>query len=128
LNPWRLDVLVVNRFIVSSDETSTAEFTERATAALAALAARPGYLRGELGRAYDDPSHWSLLTEWESVGAYRRALGGFDVKITATPLLAQSLDEPSAYEVLARTDAGGAITTIASDRADDARGALRSRP
>ena len=29
--------------------------------------------------------HWCLVTEWESVGAYRRALGGFDVKITAVP-------------------------------------------
>lgn len=121
-------MLVVNRFIVDSDEPTTAEFTERATAALGALAVRPGYVRGELGRAYDDPTHWSLVTEWESVGAYRRALGGYDVKVTATPLLAQSLDEPSAYEILARTDSAGAVTTATSDRASDAYGALRSRP
>lgn len=119
-------MLVVNRFIVGVDDAG--DFPERAGLALAALAARPGYVRGSLGRAYDDPTHWSLTTEWESVGAYRRALGGFDVKVTATPLLAQSLDEPSAYEILARTGEDGALVTMASDRAVDPDHALRSRP
>lgn len=120
-------MLVVNRFIVPPEAAGAEDFAERATAALAALAVRPGYLRGELGRAYDDPSHWSLVTEWESVGAYRRALGGFDVKVTAIPLLAQSIDEPSAYEVLVRAAADGAVITSRSDRADDPSGPLRSR-
>lgn len=120
-------MLVVNRFVVAADPAGAADFAERAGAALAALAARPGYVRGELGRAYDDPTHWSIVTEWESVGAYRRALGGFDVKVQATPLLAQSIDEPSAYEVLARTAADGTVVTKVSDRADDPGGPLRSR-
>jgi heme oxygenase (mycobilin-producing) len=120
------DVLVVNRFVVRLDEG--ADFAERAGLALAALAARPGYVRGELGRAYDDPEHWSLVTEWESVGAYRRALGAYDVKVHATPLLAQSLDEPSAYEVLARTDGSATVVTTTSDRSVDADRPLRSRP
>ncbi|MBY8875203.1 antibiotic biosynthesis monooxygenase [Micromonospora sp. PLK6-60] len=108
-------MLVTNRFVV--DEGQSPSFTERAHAALTALAARPGYLRGELLRAYDDPRHWCLLTEWESVGAYRRALGGFDVKVHATPLLAESLDEPSAYETLASAAPDGEIVELASDRA-----------
>ncbi|WP_229402476.1 antibiotic biosynthesis monooxygenase family protein [Micromonospora okii] len=110
-------MLVTNRFVVDEDVAPT--FTERAHAALAALAARPGYLRGELLRALDDPRHWCLLTEWESVGTYRRALGGFDVKVHATPLLAESLDEPSAYETLADAAPGGPVTVNASDRAAD---------
>jgi hypothetical protein len=121
-------MLVVNRFVVPAEGPAGDEFVERATAALHALAASHGYVRGELGRAYDDPAHWSLVTEWESVGAYRRALGGFDVKVHATPLLAQSIDEPSAYEVLARTGADGTVTTAASDRAADPQRAPRSRP
>jgi heme oxygenase (mycobilin-producing) len=110
-------VLVTNRFVVDVDVA--ADFTERAHAALAALAARPGYRRGELLRAFDDPQHWCLVTEWESVGSYRRALGGFDVKVHATPLLAESLDEPSAYEPLARAEPGGPVVVAASDRAAD---------
>ncbi|MBQ1052913.1 antibiotic biosynthesis monooxygenase [Micromonospora sp. C51] len=108
-------MLVTNRFVV--DEDVAEAFTARAHAALAALAARPGYQRGQLVRALDDPRHWCLVTEWESVGTYRRALGGFDVKITAVPLLAESVDEPSAYEPLATAAPGGDVVAVASDRA-----------
>ncbi|SDZ25679.1 Antibiotic biosynthesis monooxygenase [Micromonospora pattaloongensis] len=110
-------MLVMNRFVVT--EESAPAFTERAHAALAALAARPGYRRGQLTRSLDEPDHWCLVTEWESVGTYRRALGAFDVKVYATPLLAESLDEPSAYEPLASAEPGGAVTVSASDRATE---------
>ncbi|MER5458552.1 antibiotic biosynthesis monooxygenase family protein [Micromonospora sp. NPDC002389] len=108
-------MLVTNRFVVEEDAAE--DFAGRAHAALAALAARPGYLRGQLVRALDDPRHWCLVTEWESVGTYRRALGGFDVKITAVPLLAESIDEPSAYEPLATAAPGGDVVVVDSDRA-----------
>lgn len=115
-------MLVVNRFLV--DERERADFTSRAATALAALAARPGYRAGTLGRCVDEPDHWCLVTEWESVGAYRRALGGFEVKVTAIPLLAQSIDEPSAFEQMAVGEPGGAVKVLASDRAaDGGRGA-----
>jgi quinol monooxygenase YgiN len=107
-----------NRFVIESDP---APFVERAHAALAALAARPGYVRGELTRSLDEPEHWCLLTEWASVGAYRRALGGFDVKVTATPLLAESLMEPSAYETLASAAPGADVETHTSDWAGESR-------
>jgi heme-degrading monooxygenase HmoA len=66
-------VLVLTRFVVApADE---AGFRADAAAALAALAERPGWVRGRLARAIDDGAAWLLLTEWESVGAYRRAPG-----------------------------------------------------
>lgn len=107
-------MLVVTRFVLDDADES---FVERAHTALGALAACPGYLRGRLARAFDDPAHWSIVTEWQSVGAYRRALSAFDVKMYATPLLAQSLDEPSAFEELAEVAPGGALTVTTSDRA-----------
>ncbi|HCT77302.1 MAG TPA: antibiotic biosynthesis monooxygenase [Micromonosporaceae bacterium] len=106
-------MLVFNRFIVASEADS---FVAQAHAALAALAEAPGYIRGELTRSLDDPEHWCLLTEWENVGTYRRALGRFEVKMTATPLLAQSLMEPSAYETLASIVPGGTLRIMESDR------------
>ncbi|MGH3735891.1 MAG: antibiotic biosynthesis monooxygenase family protein [Micromonosporaceae bacterium] len=109
-------MLVVNRFLVAAD--TERDFTERADAALRALAARDGFVRARLGRAADDPGHWCLVTEWRSVGAYRRALSAYDVKLYATPLLAEAIEEPSAYEVLATTD-GEAVSYAASDRASD---------
>jgi heme oxygenase (mycobilin-producing) len=110
-------VLVVNRFAVASEDQET--FGERARAALAALADRPGYLRGSLSRAYDDPDSWCLCTEWESVGAYRRALSAYEVKVAATPLLAESLDEPSAYEELALAGPAGPVQVVRSDAVAD---------
>ncbi len=107
-------MLVVNRFVVA--EEAADEFTERAHAALGALAARPGYRSGQLVRGLDDPTAWCLVTDWESVGTYRRALGAFDVKVHATPLLAESLDEPSAFEPLASAEPGESVVTRASDR------------
>lgn len=103
---------MINRFVVGGDAEP---FVTRAHAALAVLAVRPGYLRGQLSRSVDEPARWCLVTEWESVGAYRRALGAYEVKMQAIPLLAESLDEPSAYEVLACAGQSGEVVVTPSD-------------
>jgi hypothetical protein len=92
------------------------DFADRARAALAALAARPGYVRGTLGRSTDAPDAWVLLTEWENVGSYRRALGNYEVKLHATPLLASALDVPGGFEPLLDVAPGGASVARDSDR------------
>ncbi|MCU1600369.1 MAG: Antibiotic biosynthesis monooxygenase [Frankiales bacterium] len=91
------------RFDVSST-SMTADFEERARAALDVLSLRPGFVRGRLGRAADEPSVWLLTTEWDSVGSYRRSLSSYDVKLVATTLLAEGRDEPSAFEVVHAVD------------------------
>lgn len=110
-------MLVVTRFDVPVVEADA--FLVQAQAALEAFAARPGYLRGRIGRAADDPSSWVLTTEWEGVGAYRRSLSSYDVKVHGAPLLAQGRDEPSAFEVLVSVD-GDVATSVVSGRARDA--------
>jgi len=110
--------LVATRFAVGEQDSD--RFQVRAREALDALAACPGYLRGHLGRGVDDPTTWLLVTEWEGVGAYRRALSSFDVKMRASPLLAEGRNEPSGFEVLFASEAGGAILVGWSDRAADA--------
>ena len=86
------------------------------------LAAWPGFRSGRIGRAADDPSYWIMATEWEHVGAYRRALSAYEVRVHAVPLLSLAVDEPSAYEVLVSTGLGarGRDATGRSDRASDA--------
>ncbi|MBZ5735849.1 antibiotic biosynthesis monooxygenase [Nocardioides sp. TRM66260-LWL] len=93
-------MLVVVRFRVTPDSPEAATFAADLVAARDALAARPGYLSGEIGRNADDPALWTLVTRWEHVGAYRRALSAYDVKLTAVPVLGRALDEPTAYEVV----------------------------
>jgi heme-degrading monooxygenase HmoA len=66
-------------------------------ALLAALAARPGFRDGELGRSADDPSLFALVTRWDGIGSYRRALSAAEVKITGAPVWVFALDEPSVY-------------------------------
>ena len=68
-----------------------------ATELLAALAARPGFRDGELGRSADDPTLWALVTRWDGVGTYRRALSAAAVKIAGAPVWVHALDEPGAY-------------------------------
>jgi heme-degrading monooxygenase HmoA len=70
---------------------------EAVPALLAALAARPGFRDGELGRSADDPSLYALLTRWDGIGSYRRALSAAEVKITGAPVWVFALDEPSVY-------------------------------
>ncbi|MGI8577655.1 MAG: antibiotic biosynthesis monooxygenase [Nocardioidaceae bacterium] len=69
-------------------------------ACLTRLGAQPGFVAGTVGRALDDPRLWVLETHWENVGAYRRALSSYDVKLAVVPVLSQAIDEPSAYEVI----------------------------
>ena len=68
--------------------------------ALAVLGEQRGYVDGAVGRNVDDPSLWVLQTRWVGVGAYRRALSAYDVKLRAWTLLGEAVDEPSAYEVV----------------------------
>jgi quinol monooxygenase YgiN len=103
-------MIAVMHFATSDDLAAQAE------TALAALAARPGYVRGALGRSTDDPDAWVVVTEWENVGSYRRALGSYEVKLNATPLLARALDQPSAFEELLDVAPGGTAVKRPSDR------------
>ncbi|NHC12599.1 antibiotic biosynthesis monooxygenase family protein [Motilibacter deserti] len=109
-------MLAVTRHRVPPEEG--AAFLDSARTALAVLAARPGFRRGTVGRATDDPALWALTTEWESVGAYRRALSAYEVKVSAVPVLATAIDEPTAYEVLLSHDDDGGTegtTRLAAD-------------
>jgi len=115
-----MGVLVLIRFRVPDEDS--AAFRDRAHEALDLLAARPGYVRARLARAYDEPELWCLVSEWESVGAYRRALSA-ELRMRLMPLFAGALDEPSAFEVLAEAEPGGSVNVTATDV-----GSLRSRP
>jgi hypothetical protein len=111
-------VIVISRFQVA--EQGAEEFLPRARRALDAFAACPGYVRGRLGRAADDPALWTVVTEWVGVGAFRRSLSAFDVKLYAAPLLAESLDEPAAYEIIVGVEGDASSAVTASGRAADA--------
>ena len=107
-------MIVVNRYRV--DDAGGHEFLAKAKPALGALAGRPGFLDGHVGRSTDDPTSWVVVTRWESVGAYRRALSAYEVKVHAVPLMYSAIDEPGAYEVLLE-HAAGRLSAHVSDLA-----------
>lgn len=115
-------MLVLYRFAV--DERETEVFSRDAETALAALASCDGYVRGGLGRAVDEDATWLLWSEWTGVGAYRRALSNYQVKMS-TPLLSRTLPEASGFEVLAECAPGGEPVRSGSDRSDDPEAARR---
>jgi quinol monooxygenase YgiN len=91
-------VLVVNRFrCAPGDESALRADLERVHAL---LAAKPGYVDGAVGRNLDEPDLWVLTTRWDSVGAYRRALSSYELKMEGVPVLSRALDEPGAYELV----------------------------
>lgn len=113
-------MLVVTRYHVPAEEG--AAFLADGQAVLRVLAARPGYLSGRIGRATDDPTLWVLSMQWRGVGAYRRALSAYDVRLHAVPLLARAIDEPTAYELLHADGDGtaGGLGPATTGRAADA--------
>lgn len=89
-------MLVVNRFRVPPEQAE--EFRRSLERARQALAERPGHLESRIGRNVDDPELWILTSTWEHVGAYRRSLSAYEVKVHAVPVLSRAIEEPSAYE------------------------------
>jgi hypothetical protein len=110
-------VVLSTRYCVPEAEGAT--FLAQARTALAVLIAQRGALQARVGRATDDPQLWIMTCEWESVGAYRRALGAYEVKLHAVPLMSGAIEEPTAFEVLLAVDPAGA-TSGPTRRAADA--------
>ena len=108
-------MLAVTRFDVPAAEAGA--FLVDLQGLLDLLSTRPGFQRGRVGRAADEPEVWVLATEWDSVGAYRRSMSA-DVRMVAVPLLARSRDEASAFEVLRAVDAVGSSASPSRRAAD----------
>jgi len=89
-------MLAIARFSVPLADA--AQFEAHLNAALEAFSSCAGFVSGEFGQNLDELTLWSLVTHWENVGSYRRALSNNTVKMNAIPILAQAIDEPGAYE------------------------------
>ncbi|MDQ6527044.1 antibiotic biosynthesis monooxygenase [Nocardioides sp. LHD-245] len=101
-------MLVVNRFRAGEDPAGLRVDLELVHGL---LAAQSGYAGGWVGRNVDDPDLWTLTTHWVNVGAYRRALSAYDLKLHGVPVLSRAIDEPGAYEVV---EPGGVLNVAQS--------------
>ncbi len=89
-------MLVINRFRVPSGQRD--RFRSDAAAAMALLQAKPGCRELDLVQNLDEPDLWALVSRWDRVGDYRRALSGLESRMVIVPLLSCAIDEPSAYD------------------------------
>ncbi|MGQ0464308.1 MAG: antibiotic biosynthesis monooxygenase [Sporichthyaceae bacterium] len=90
-------MLLVARLVdVADPDVLAAE----AAAAFAALATRPGWVRGRLGRSLDEPGDWVLTCEWEDVGTGRRGLSTGAVRTAIMPLMSRLPHEALTYEIV----------------------------
>lgn len=90
-------MIAIARFEVPRSES--VDFEKDIKTAYEALASCVGFIDGEYGQNLDDSNLWALVTRWENVGSYRRALSAMRTKLEAIPLLARAIDEPGAYEI-----------------------------
>ncbi len=90
-------MIAIARFEVPLAES--AAFAIDAKTAYEALASCAGFVDGEYGQNLDESTLWAIVTRWENVGSYRRALSAMRTKLEAIPLLARAIDEPGAYEI-----------------------------
>ena len=90
-------MIAIARFEVPLAES--AAFAIDAKTAFEALASCAGFIDGEYGQNLDQSTLWAIVTRWENVGSYRRALSAMRTKLEAIPLLARAIDEPGAYEI-----------------------------
>lgn len=88
-------MFAISRFTVP--EERTADFRSRAEAAVGFFTGRPGCTGAWLLQNLDEPSLWTITSQWENVGSYRRSFNGYEAKMVLVSLLSEAIDEPSAY-------------------------------
>lgn len=98
-------LLVVSRYRVAPEDRD--RFVDDAERAIDVLAEQVGFLSASIGQSTDEVGLLVVRSEWTGVGAYRRALSSYAVKLSAVPLLSTAVDEPSAFEVVRNWSAAG---------------------
>ena len=88
-------MIVLNRFRVPDGQRDA--FLAQAHAAVALFNTKAGLESIDLVQNLDEPDLWALVTRWDRVGSYRRALNGFESKMVIVPMLSLAVDEASAY-------------------------------
>ncbi|MFM1966567.1 MAG: hypothetical protein RL134_2292 [Actinomycetota bacterium] len=99
---------------------------ERLREAATLFAAFPGFVDARISRAIDQGDLIVLELAWETVGAYRRALSSYDIKVPVVPIISLAIDEPTAYEVLHVRDESGSADASGALAADAASVSLGS--
>ena len=64
------------------------------------VAQSPGFLSSELGQSTDSLQDLTLIHRWEGVGAYRKFLSRYEVKLEVIPFLSKFTKESVTVEII----------------------------
>ena len=70
------------------------------TDVLGVLQSSTGFESLQLLHSPDEVNHYSVISRWENVGSYRRAVSSTAAKLVVWPFLSTMIDQPSTFETL----------------------------
>ena len=87
----------------------------------------PGFLSSELGQSTDSLQDLTLIHRWEGVGAYRKFLSRYEVKLEVIPFLSKFTKESVTVEIISDSQSDmsqSAASSLAPDAQTFDRGSI----
>jgi len=95
--------------VVSTLVAREPDFIDRIEESISILSKLPGCITVELARSLDSETDYLLVSRWESVGHYRKALSNFEVKSVVIPFISICSTDSVTAEVINRADSRGSV-------------------
>jgi quinol monooxygenase YgiN len=118
-------IAVIAQLVVP--EGDRAQF-DQGYARIGELAAQsPGFLSSELGQSTDSLQDLTLIHRWEGVGAYRKFLSRYEVKLEVIPFLSKFTKESVTVEIISDSQSDmsqSAASSLAPDAQTFDRGSI----
>ncbi len=87
----------------------------------------PGFLSGELGQSTDSLEDFTVIHRWADVGAYRKFLSRYEVKLEVIPFLSTFTKDSVTVEIIMDSQSGqveSGTSSLASDAQTFDRGSI----
>jgi hypothetical protein len=87
----------------------------------------PGFLSSELGQSTDSLEDFTLIHRWADVGAYRKFLGRYDIKLEVIPFLSTFTKDSVTVEIIRDSQSDrveGGTSSLAIDAQTFDRGSI----
>lgn len=105
--------------VVSKLGDAGVDFLDTLRSCLAILASNSGCMGIELGRSMDSESEFVLVSRWDNVGSYRKALSNYQVKSEVIPFISMHTKDSFTGEVIETGNVSGS-ESFPSALAEDA--------
>ncbi len=87
-----------------------------------------GFLSMELGQSTDSLEEFTLIHRWQDVGAYRKVLSRYEVKLEVIPFLSKFTRDSATVEIIRDSESNkieSGTSSLASDAQTFDRGIIR---